>query len=181
MANVPVSDESSRQDQLYQDACSTYGAALGRLARAYERRSEERSDLIQEIHLALWRSLKGFDGRCSLRTWVYRVAHSAAVSYVIRQRSNSATFVALEEIEMLADTAHGEAAQQQSINLERLLILIQTLNPLDRQLMVLYLEGMDAASIGEITGISAGNVATKIHRIKKILTRDFHQGGKHAS
>ena len=181
MANLPVSDESSRQDRLYQEACLSYGAALGRLARAYERRPEEQSDLIQEIHLALWRSLKGFDGRCSLRTWVYRVAHNAAVSYTIRQRSNSPTFIGLEEIEALADTAQGEAAQEQNINLERLLILIQTLSPPDRQLMVLYLEGMDAASIGEITGISAGNVATKIHRIKKILTRDFHQGGKHAN
>jgi RNA polymerase sigma-70 factor, ECF subfamily len=40
-----------------------------------------------------------------------------------------------------------------------------------------YLEGMDAASIGEITGLSAGNVATKIHRIKNILSQQFHEGG----
>ena len=33
-------------------------------------------------------------------------------------------------------------------------------------MILLYLEGTDAASIGEITGLSAGNVATKIHRIK---------------
>jgi RNA polymerase sigma-70 factor (ECF subfamily) len=38
---------------------------------------------------------------------------------------------------------------------------------------------MDAASIGEITGLSPGNVATKIHRIKNILARRFHQGGRH--
>ena len=48
------------------------------------------------------------------------------------------------------------------------------LKPLDRQLMLLYLEGIDAASIGEVTGLSSGNVATKIHRIKAILTRRFH-------
>jgi RNA polymerase sigma-70 factor (ECF subfamily) len=46
--------------------------------------------------------------------------------------------------------------------------------------MLLYLEGMDAASTAEITGISAGNVATKIHRIKSILARQFHEGVKHA-
>jgi RNA polymerase sigma-70 factor (ECF subfamily) len=45
--------------------------------------------------------------------------------------------------------------------------------------ILLYLEGLDAASIGEITGISAGNVATKIHRIKNILVRRFHEGGRH--
>jgi RNA polymerase sigma-70 factor (ECF subfamily) len=46
---------------------------------------------------------------------------------------------------------------------------VQQLKPLDRQLTVLYLEGLDAASIAEVTGMSANNVATKVHRIKKIL------------
>jgi RNA polymerase sigma-70 factor (ECF subfamily) len=45
--------------------------------------------------------------------------------------------------------------------------------------MVSYLEGLDAASIGEITGLSAGNVAMKIHRIKNVLARGFRQGGTH--
>ena len=47
---------------------------------------------------------------------------------------------------------------------------------LDLQEILLYLEGMDAASIGEIAGISPGNVATKIHRVKKMLARRFHKG-----
>jgi RNA polymerase sigma-70 factor, ECF subfamily len=51
---------------------------------------------------------------------------------------------------------------------------------LDRQVILSYLEGMDAASIAEITGISPGNVATKVHRIKNILARQFHLGGQHA-
>lgn len=59
-------------------------------------------------------------------------------------------------------------------DLERLQALVRCLKPLDRQLMLLYLEGVDAASIGEVTGLSAGNVATKIHRIKAVLARRFH-------
>jgi len=57
--------------------------------------------------------------------------------------------------------------------------LIERLKPLDRQVMLSYLEGMDAASIGEISGISPGNVATKIHRIKSFLVRHLHEGGRH--
>jgi RNA polymerase sigma-70 factor (ECF subfamily) len=41
--------------------------------------------------------------------------------------------------------------------------------------MLLYLEGLDAASIAEIMGITPANTATKIHRIKKILSRRFTQ------
>ncbi|HET9132067.1 MAG TPA: sigma-70 region 4 domain-containing protein, partial [Terriglobia bacterium] len=48
------------------------------------------------------------------------------------------------------------------IALERLMQLIHRLRPMDRQVMLRYLEDMDAESIGEITGISAGNVRVLI-------------------
>ena len=66
------------------------------------------------------------------------------------------------------------------MDLDRLTQLIQRLKPLDREVILAYLEGMDAAAIGELTGLSARNAATKIHRIKNVLARSFHEGGRHA-
>ena len=42
--------------------------------------------------------------------------------------------------------------------------------------MLLYLEGLDAAAIGEVTALTPGAVAVKIHRIKAVLAQRFHQG-----
>jgi len=166
------------QDDLYQDAASQYGAALERLARAYEADPEIRRDLLQEIHIALWRSFEGFDGRCSLRTWIYRVAHNVAASHVLHQRrTRSQALVGLEELENLPDANSGPQAAERSQTLDRLLALIQRLKPLDRHVILSYLEGLDAASIAEITGLSPGNVATKIHRTKNVLARRFQAGG----
>jgi len=176
-----VPDKSS--DDLYQDAVLAHGPALDRLARAYEANSEDRRDLLQEIHLALWRSFAGFDARCSLRTWVYRVAHNTAASHILRsRRAKSNTLVSLEEIEEqggIADKDDANRSLDRSLLLERLFALIQRLNPLDRQVILLYLEGMDAAFIAEVTGISSGYVATKIHRVKAILAERFRNGGTH--
>jgi len=164
----------SGQDDLYERAASEYGAVLARLARAYESDSDKRRDLLQEIHLALWRSFEGFDGLCSLRTWVYRVAHNAAASYTIRQRrSRPDVLLSLDEIHV----PPLEPDADRKVTLERLMDLIRRLKPLDRQVILAYLDGMDAAETGELTGLSPGNVATKIHRIKSILTRDF-QGAR---
>ncbi len=171
---------SPTQDELYEDAARTYGSPLERLARAYEADPENRRDLLQDIHVALWRSFEGFDGRCSLRTWIYRVAHNVAASHVTRQlRSRSQPLVGLEdeELENLPDASSGQPAADRNQALDRLLILIQRLKPIDRHVILSYLEGLDAASIGEITGLSPGNVATKIHRIKTVLARQFQQGG----
>jgi RNA polymerase sigma-70 factor (ECF subfamily) len=163
----------------YEEASALYGAALERVARAYEPDPDRRLDLLQEIHIALWRSLGGFDGRCSLRTWVYRVAHNTATSQVLRRRASTPTFVSLDELASMPAEGSAEADVDQQRVIDRVLALIHALAPLDRQVILLYLEGMDAAAIGDITGLSSGNVATKVHRIKKILSQRFHQGGHH--
>ena len=172
--------EDATQVSLYEQAAETYGSALERLARAYELDSEARRDLLQEIHFHLWRSFSNFDQRCSLRTWVYRVAHNVATGHVIRQRRLRERLVNLEDVEMienLPDKTQNELAISQSQALERLSTLIQRLKPLDRQIIVSYLEGMPAAAISEITGLSPANIAMKIHRIKKILKRWFGEQG----
>ena len=157
---------------------SGYGAALDRLAYAYEVDPDRRRDLLQEIHFQLWRSLDKFDSRCSLRTWTYRVAHNVATSHVIRQcRRNARAFVSLEEAENKANREGIELSADRQKALTRLLALIEKLEPVDRQLIPAYLEGLDADSMREITGLSVTNVWTKIHRIKNILTREFHAGG----
>lgn len=180
METEPIPAAAPRQDELYREAASAYGPPLERLARGYEADPNRRRDLLQEIHLALWQSFASFDGRCSLRTWVYRVAHNVATSHVIRDRRfNSHTLVGLDDIDPPSTQQDGERLADQQIALEKLVRLIQQLAPVDRQVILSYLEGLDAASIAEITGISPGNVATKIHRIKNLLARRFHSGGHH--
>jgi len=164
----------AKQDDLYEEAAAMYGSALARLARAYETDADRVRDLQQDIHVAVWQSLSRFEGRCSLRTWVYRVAHNVATSQVIRRRAGAPTLVGLEELDETPAAGDTDQALDAHRALERLQALVHQLKPLDRQLMLLYLEGIDAASIGEVTGLSSGNVATKIHRIKAILTRRFH-------
>lgn len=165
----------AEQEQRYAEAAAAFGPAIDRLARAYERDPDKRRDLLQEIHVALWRSLARFDGRCSLRTWVYRVAHNTATSKVLRPQTNAPTIVAFDDSpESATATDSEEVALGRRRALERLHDLIRALRPLDRQVILLYLEQLDAASIAEITGLSAANVATKVRRIKQLLIRGFH-------
>ena len=169
--------ERREADELYLKVSAEFGGALERLARGYEADADRRRDLLQEIHVALWRSLDRFDGRCSLRTWVYQVAHNTATSKVLRPRRRGPTLVGLDQIASEPRTPPDqETALDEHRTLERLLALVRQLKPLDRQVILLYLEGEDAASTGEVTGLSAGAVAIKVHRIKLLLARQFHRG-----
>jgi RNA polymerase sigma-70 factor (ECF subfamily) len=163
------------RDELFHEVLVAYGAALARLARAYEADPDRRQDLLQEIHLEVWRSLEVYESRCALRTWVYRVAHNTAAKHVVRRlRRKPEILVSLDEI---AHPIHRQGAGGDDREKTRQLMeFIHRLQPLDRQLMLLYLEGLDSESIAEIIGLSPGNVRTKIHRLKSILARQFHAG-----
>jgi RNA polymerase sigma-70 factor, ECF subfamily len=192
--SISASNEAGRdtahQDARYLEAIQLYGSALMRLARGYETEPDRRQDLLQDIHIALWRSRQDllqdihialwrsfaiFDNRCSLRTWVYRVAHITATKHIVaNKRVRLTEMFTLDDVPEPTDEHDTVRALDQSESLERLLRTIERLKPLDRQVILLYLEDFSAEAIGEVVGLSAENIATKVYRIKKLLSVMFH-------
>ena len=108
---------------------------------------------------------------------MYRVAHNTASSYVRRhKRFRRDVLMSLEQLEELPDPADAERLHDEAEVIGKLGALMRRLKPIDREVILLYLEGMDAASIGDVLGISPGNVAQKIHRTKDLLNRYFRFG-----
>jgi RNA polymerase sigma-70 factor (ECF subfamily) len=170
-----------QQDELYAEANKLCGPFLRRLARGYEADPDRCLDLLQDIHVELWRSMALFDRRCSLRTWVFRVANNVAMSHLVRRRRTAERLVAIETLDFDVAPIDGCAQAESALSAAKLIELIQQLKPLDRQIFVLYLEGESAEQIAEFTGLSASNVSTKIHRIRRLLSRQFLEGADHAA
>lgn len=172
---------------MYEAAVADLGPALVRLVQAYERDPDRRQDLLQDIHFALWRSFASFDHRCTVRTWTYRVAHNVSSSHLLRNRRRRAR--PLVGLEFLEQAPRDEEAPDDVLagrldaerRLEQLAALLERLAPPDRQLMLLYLEGLDATAISEVTGLSTANVATRVHRIKRVLAARVRGAGAPSS
>jgi RNA polymerase sigma-70 factor (ECF subfamily) len=161
----------------FQQVLAEFGPALARLSLGYEFDTESRRDLEQDILVAVWQSLTIFDSRCSLRTWVYRVAHNTAAKHVIREKRRA--FASLKSLEEIDEPEHpGNLVDEvdRDSALKQLSRLLSQLMPLDRQVILLYLEDVAAAQIAEITGLSAGSVGVRIHRIKHLLRKIFDAG-----
>ena len=153
----------------YEDLLRRYVAPLRRLAWSYEHDPAGREDLFQEIAMALWTALPRFRGESSERTWVYRVAHNTALTFTASRRRRDSREQPGEPPQEPALPASQErdAIEQQRRNL--LWAAVQAL-PLDeRQIVVLHLEGLSAAEIEAITGVSAGAVATRLTRFRQRL------------
>jgi len=176
--SAPPADHSDAgRDALFERIAAEYSAPMARVARAHEADPSLQQDLLQDIHLALWRSLPSFGGRCSLRTWVYRVAHNVAATHVLRRRRRfDKHLVDLDDVEIPADLPEVGASVDQARMLARINALVQRLKPTDREVFVLYLEGLGVDEIAEIAGLSHTNTGTKIHRIKRLLSERLATG-----
>jgi RNA polymerase sigma-70 factor (ECF subfamily) len=161
--------EISKQDAQYALVGKAFGAGLRRLAKAYEADPDLRRDLLQDIHVALWRSFARFDARCAVRTWVYRVAHNVGASHIVRQRAHLSRLTTLDDVDapVTGPTPEEAACERQVV--ERMMGIVHRLKPPDRQVMLLYLEDFDAREIADVTGLSPGAVATRIYRVKAVL------------
>jgi len=170
--------DSATQDALYEKAAQAFGQALARLAAGYESDADLRRDLLQDIHFALWRSLAGFDGRCSLRTWVFRIAHNVAATHAERgKRGRKTVYADLDDLALMSNGDDPEREVGDRTALAKLSDLIQRLKPPDKQIMLSYLEDLDTAAISEITGLSPSRISSRIHRVKLVLAKHFQSGG----
>ena len=165
----------SEQEAQYQNAATEFGPHLQRISRSTEANRERQRDLLHDIHIALWQSSATFDGSCSLRTWVYRIAHNTAASYVYSERSHRAILNSVDEIDQIPDALDLTRFAEKTGPLEHLHTWIRQLRPIDRRVLTLYLEDLDATTIAEIAGSSPGAVTTRISRLKAKLVFDFKE------
>ena len=144
-----------------------------KVANSYAQDIDDRAELAQEIAVQLWHAYPNYDPTRSFSTWMYRIALNVAISHLrhleLRRRHDA---VPLDDA--LHDVVDGNAAdpeQQQRLHLLQGFIARQP--PLDRALLLLYLEERPQREIAEILGITESNVSTKIGRLKQRIRDEF--------
>ena len=145
---------------------SDFKINVERISFYFEKNKEKSNELNQDIWVRIWKSLETFNNECSLKTWIYRVANNTAINHAIKDK-NSKSLIAVEDVETSTDDPQKSLENKQSIELLNKVIF--TLKPLDRELVLLYLEGSTQEEIEAITGLSKSNISTKISRLKNIL------------
>jgi RNA polymerase sigma-70 factor (ECF subfamily) len=147
---------------------------LYKVSNSYSKDRESRDDLAQEILVQLWRSFGQFDGRCRFSTWMYRIALNVAISFY-RRESVRARYVISGDQHLLEIAGESERAPE---DVERLYRFIEALDPLNKALMLLYLDENSYREIADVLGITETNVATRIGRLKDKLRQEFGVTGK---
>ncbi|HEY0232036.1 MAG TPA: sigma-70 family RNA polymerase sigma factor [Dokdonella sp.] len=154
----------------FQDLLESHRGIVFKVANTYCRHAEDRRDLAQEICMQVWKAFPAWDEARAFSTWIYRIALNVAISFV--RASDARRMVAIDEIGEHA-VHDGDAGRETDDGVRALYRFIGLLGPLDRALLLLYLDERSQREIAEILGISETNVATKIGRLKQRLRDDI--------
>lgn len=156
---------------------------VGKVAGTYCWNPDDRDELSQEIVTQLWRAFPKYDDAYVFSTWMYRVALNVSISWVRRHSLRQRLMTAYDED--LHQVADGPEDADEDGRLAFLQQFIDDLDPLNRALMLLYLEEKSYGEIAEILGITETNTATKISRLKQRVRKQsaalMDEGAQHGT
>lgn len=138
-----------------------------RIASVYTNNTDDKADLVQEIIYQLWKSYDSFQQKASFSTWIYRVALNVAIYQLKIAKRRPSTIPIDEQILNYQDEDNSLIEQKWELFRQQ----IETLNLLDKAIIMLYLDNKSHEEIAEIVGISISNVGTKMQRIKEKLRK----------
>ena len=154
----------------FEELLESHAGIVYKVANTYCWHPDDRADLMQEIVVQLWRAWPRYDAARTFSTWMYRIGLNVAISFVRKEVRHRQVSVPLDEtLHDVATTANSGPGN----HLQRLQSFIERQAPLDRALLLLYLEDKSQREIADILGITQTNVSTKISRLKQKIRAEL--------
>lgn len=147
---------------------------LQKICNIYFYHNPYKEDYYQEILIRLWKAYPKFRNESAFSTWLYRVSLNSAID-IIRKESLQPRHSELSRVEY--NIPESESNTESDLK-DKLFQAINHLSDIEKAIILLHLEEHSYAEIGEIIGISEGNVGVRISRIKHQLIKIL-ENGKH--
>jgi RNA polymerase sigma factor (sigma-70 family) len=165
-------DMTEKKQKEFEALLHVHRAIVFRTVNTYCWRREDRDDLAQEIAAQLWKAWPKYDPSRTFTTWMYRIALNVAISFVRREVQHRRVFTPFEEElhEAVPQPPNDPDAADRMVRLQR---FIAREPPLERALLLLYLEDKSQKEIAEILGLTPTNVSTKISRLKQRIRTEI--------
>lgn len=151
-------------EQQFTDIVRRNRSTIYTVCYMFSKDNDEVADMFQEVLIRLWNGMESFDGRSNIKTWIYRVALNTCITIDKRKKRNHKALLSMDVDYFNSREVKSEQAQF----LHRRISLLQ---PLDRAIVLLWLEDISYDEIAAIIGITPKNVSVRLVRIREQLKR----------
>lgn len=167
------------EDQAYEELLRTYEDAVYNLVYRLLNQPADAPDVVQEVFVKVYRNLSHFQGKSSLKTWIYRIAVNEAYNHrrwFSRHRRNEVGLNAGEDNHLGLDEIlpdRGRSPFDLTSDHETRALIEEALlkiNPVYRSAVVLRdIEDLSYDEVAEVLQISLGTVKSRILRGREAL------------
>ena len=169
---------AGRADRAFEELLQRYEGKIYRLCCALLRDRSLAEDAAQESIVRAWKSLKNYDGRAALSSWLYAITRNRCLTALASRR----TFESLtdEDVEQTPGEPTAPAEKALGTGSERLRELVDQLPERLRQVLMLYY--FEERSVGEVAlmlGCPEGTVKTHLFRARAALASELERRGLH--
>jgi len=151
------------KEQEFTSLVREHKTAIYTVCYMFSRDKEEIDDLFQDILIRIWQGFDRFRGDSNPKTWIWKIALNTCIN-ADKKKKRSGTRIPLS-----LDMDIFEESSERDMQTKQLYNRINRLGLVDRGIILLWLEGTSYDEIGDIIGISPGNVSVKLVRIREQL------------
>lgn len=163
MTSPPPSDEE------FTEIIQQHSNIINKISYFYATEQFPFDDLRQEIYVNLWQALPQFGGKSKISTWIYRVAVNSALMSLRSTKQKVETV----SVDFNLLKVSSEIDDEQKENLQTLHSVINRLEPIEKAIILLWLDEYSYEEIAETLGLKRNTIATKIRRIKDKISKSL--------
>ncbi len=152
------------------DLIKTHEGLIYKICDLYTNTTEDKLDLYQEIVFQTFKSFNTFKGNSKISTWIYRIALNTALTTLNKSKRKLKPTLLQPSFSDSIDRLEEEIYEERSSYLYR---EIKKLSPIEKSIILLYLEGQPYEEIAKITGFTKTNIGTRLNRIKVKLKQNI--------
>lgn len=160
--------------ELFGDLIDRYEGKLRRYGRRFLATDEDVEDIVQDVFIAAYENIQGFDTSARFSPWIYRIAHNAFVGE-LRKRSRSYPIFDFDTF--IAGIPYDDPAQRER-ELRDIRAMLDTslekLSPKYREVLILYYEEeLSYKEIADVLRVPVGTVGVRIKRAREALATEY--------
>lgn len=127
----------------------------------------EAADVMQEAFIEVWRSAGRYEGRSSVKTWLFGIARNKAID---RIRKLSRTSVQEPDEAVADDAPNPEEVITAASDAVQLRNCIDKLGgPHKSAIRLAFFDDLSYPEVAEVEGVPVGTIKTRIHKAKQLL------------
>lgn len=162
--------DADRMESAFRMVIARNNSVINRVCFYYAATQQEYEDLRQDVLINIWRGMDKFRNDSKESTWIYRICLNTCVSTWRKNKRHSG----LLPMDMIREEAAEECGDVDA-EMRMLHDLISRLSPVEKALIMMWLDEKSYEEIAEVSGFNRNTVATKLRRIREKLAKWANQ------